>query len=156
MEEDMEDFMVELIDTIKKDSEVKGRKRPSRLREFIAHIVTNIPEVEILGKCDKGGDVRFSVAMKDLGLTFDLFLKYKKEIFSDYMANFLGELLIRENVSEFSKLLMTIKADDYHQVVNGFEHRQFGMEVVRNRFIFSFHVSLLQTILTEDFKEKVR
>jgi len=147
---------VELKDTIKRDLEVKGRKSSSRLREFMSLVITNIPDVEILGRCDKGGDVRFSVAMIDLGLTFDLFLKYKKEIFSDYMANFLGELLIRENVNEFSKLLTTIKADDYHQVVNGFEHRQFGMEVVRNKFTFSFHVSLLQTILTEDFKEKVR
>jgi hypothetical protein len=152
----MEEFVVKIKDNIGKKTEaIKDQKDP-RFRKLISKIIQSVPDVNIFDSVNKDGDVQFSVSMADLGLTFDLFLKYKNEIFSDFMANFLGELLVRENINQFRQLLTSINVDEYNSMVSHFEHRQFGMEVTRNKFIFLFHVSLLHSLLTEGFRKKIK
>jgi hypothetical protein len=128
-----------------------NKMKDTNFREFISIIIQNSPEIKIVDKINEGGDVKFSVKMKDLGLNLDSFFKYKNEIFSDFMANFLGGLLVRENISKFSDILTDIDIEEYTSIVNDFEHRQFGMEVSNRNFVFSFHVSLLQSILVGKF-----
>lgn len=151
----MEDFVTNLKDTIKRTSDIKRINKSDSLREFLACIIKHIPNITIIGDCNKGGDVKFEVSMNDMGLTPDLFYKHRKVILSEYMANLLGELYVRENIDQFSNILVSIRPNDYHKVVNGFNHHNFGMEISRNKFIFSFHISLVQSILTEDLKEKI-
>jgi hypothetical protein len=155
--EEFVEFMVQTRNSTEKKRKVEqSRAKNCRYREFISKIIASVPEIDIAEGCNKEGDVRFSVKMKDLGVSFDMFVQYKTEIFSDFMANFIGELLVRENINQFAEILTSIDLDEYPTTVNNFEHRQFGLEFTNNKFVFSFHVSLLQSILTENFKKKIK
>ena len=150
----MDNFIAEIKNNIKK--EPKSSDCPNKLREILKHIVnTPEPKIQILNNGEGDGDVKFSVSRKYLGISYDTLLKYRAEIFSDYVANFLGELLVRDNIEEFAKILTGMLGDKY-SVVNEYEHRKFGMEILRDEFIFIFHISLLQSILTEDFKRQIK
>ena len=151
----MEDFVTNLKDTIKRTSDIRHFDRSSSLREFLSCVINHIPSIEIVKECNKGGDITFEVSMSDMGLTPDLFFKHRKIILSEYIANLLGELYVRENIDRFSNILVAIKPNEYYKVVNGFSHSNFGMEISKGKFIFSFHISLVQSILTEDIKDKI-
>lgn len=131
-----------------------NRMQNTKFRELISKIIDFNPEVEIVDKVNQEGDVKFFIKMKDIGIDFDSFINYKNEIFSDFIANFLGELIIRENINKFANLLTNIDVENYISTVNDYEHRQFGMEVYNRKFAFSFHVSLLQSILVKNFFTK--
>jgi len=151
----MEEFVVKIKNNIKHNIK-KEEEKDLRFRNLVSKIIQSPSKIAISDKISKDGDVQFSVSMVDLGLTFNLFLKYKNEIFLDFMANFLGEFLIRENISQFRHLLISINVDKYNLMISHYEHRQFGMEVTKNKFIFTFHVSLLQSILTEGFRKRMK
>ena len=132
------------------------RKLNSRYRELIQILIKSSPIITIFTDIKTDGDICFSISLNDIGINNSVYLKYRNIIFSDYLANFLGELLVRENIEEFSKILTTkVSAEDYSSIVNTYEHHQFGMEVVKNNLVFSFHISLLQSILTESLKRKL-
>jgi len=149
----MEDFVTEIQSKIGTQSS-HLEKKSSKFRDLFAIIVSSSPEVKILEKCSDEGDVMFECPIRSLGINYELLMKYKTEITSDFTANFLGELLIRENMDKFAKILTDLK-DDYIARVNQYEHRKFGMKIFRDRFIFTFHISLIQSILTESFKKKM-
>jgi len=127
-----------------------------RYRELILEFLKHDLSITVSDNVQSDGDIHFSISLKNSGLNLDIYTKYKDAIFSDFFANFLGELLVRENINMFSKILTDkVGAKDYYRLVNTYEHRQFGMEINRNDLIFSFHISLLQSILTESFKKKL-
>jgi len=150
----MDNFIAEIKNNIKR--EPKSADSPNKLREILRHIVnTPEPKIHILNSGEGDGDVKFSVSRKSLGIPYESLLKYRSEIFSSYIANFLGELLVRDNIEEFARILTGLDGDKY-SIVNEYEHRKFGMEILRDEFIFIFHISLLQSILTEDFKRQIK
>ena len=126
----------------------------SRLRELLGCVFSENPKIMILDGCNSEGDVRFEISMESLGLNYNKVLRLKSEISNDFFINLVGEYLVRENMSEFMKIIGNLK-DDYHSVVNKYNHKKFGMKIIKDKFIFIFHISLVQNILTEDFK-KVR
>jgi len=152
----MDNFVTQLIDNINIDSFKGNRGSGSRYRELLYYISVSNPEIDKIDGCDRDGDVQFEVSMKSLGISYDLMVKYKKEVCSDFIANFLGELLIRENINSFAKVIMSIKPELYPSMVNRFEHRKFGMNINREKLVFSFHVSLLQKIMLEDVKRQIK
>jgi len=152
----MEEFVVEIKNNINKPIKSKKNEKNFRFRELVSHITKKIPNISISNNINTDGDIQFSVSMFDLGLSFDSFLKYKNETFSDYIANFLGELLVRENINEFRQFLIDIDVDDYNHMISHYEHCQFGMEILKNKFIFVFHVSLLHGLLTENFRSRIK
>lgn len=152
----MDDFVTQLRQNINTGSDSEKGMNNSRYREILYYISVSNPEVNEITCCDKDGDVKFEVSMKSLGITYDLMVKYKKEVCSDFMANLLGELVIRENINIFASILTSINPELYSSIVNRFEHRKFGMDINREKLVFSFHVSLLQQILLEDIKRQIR
>jgi len=147
----MEEFVTEMQSNIKTIPEDK--KRYNRFRELLTRIVVSSPaEVKIVDKCDDEGDIVFEVPMKSIGITYDILINYREEISSEFVANFVGELLVRENIEKFTKIMMELK-DSYIEKVNKYIHRKFGMRIYKDRFILRFHSSLVQSILTEDFKK---
>lgn len=150
----MEEFVTVMKSNIVAQSS-PPEKKSSRFRELFRCIVVSSPEVKIIDGCDSEGDIRFEVSMKSMGISYETLMKYKEEISSDFTANFMGELLIRENMDKFIKSLTDLE-NGYLSAVNKYEHRKFGLKVFRDKFVFTFHASLLQNILTEDFKKKVR
>lgn len=146
----MEEFITEIENSMGKDRAQKPKKA-SRFREILMVLANSESEIKILDGCDPEGDIRFEVFIGSMGLDCNNLLKYKSEISSDFFVNFIGEYMVRENIGQFVKIAEDLK-DDYYNVVNKWDHKKFGMKIVRDKFVFIFHVSLIQHILTEDFK----
>jgi hypothetical protein len=151
----MEKFVTELKKNINEDSKTV-RNTNFRFREVLYYVSQAKPEVNIIDQYNEYGDVKFEVSLQSLGITPDILVKYEKEIYSDFMANLLGELIIRENLNDFASILTDINSDIYPSVVERFEHLRFGMDINKNKLIFSFHLSLLQDILIEDVRKKIK
>ena len=153
----MEDFVMELRKNI--DSNKKSDREPSldKLRQLISLLALNPPEsIKIEGISTTEGDVSFSVDRKAFGISFSNLKKYTSEMFSPFIVDFIGELLVREYINDFAEILTHIENDKYQSLVNSYGHCSFGMEFANDKFIFTFHVSLLQSILTEDFKAEIK
>ena len=104
------------------------------------------------GYCDKEGDVEFYVYSRHLGLTAPMLKKYENEIISVVFANIIGELLVRENMSSFVDIITSLNPHEYVCKVNNCIHENFGIIIDGRRLIFKFHSSLIQKIVTENFK----
>lgn len=104
------------------------------------------------GEVVRTGDMTFSVFLDEIGFDRESYVKYGKEFFSSFMINFFGEFLVRENISNFVDLSSTVDSQDFIQAISSQKHRKFGISVQGNAVTFTFHISLLPTILTEDLK----
>lgn len=146
----MDEFVTE-IQNISVHCE-EPKQKSIKLRDLFNYILSSSPcsEIKITGP-NECGDMSFELPMGHLGLSYDVLLSYKKEISSELAANFIGELLVRENIDKFAKLIVHLK-DDYKEKVNRAKHVRFGLTLYRDRIIIYFHVSLIQTLLTEDFR----
>jgi len=143
------------------DKEVKSTQQHiasqnSRYRELLSIIVQNPPNDLTIGDWDDKGDIRFSVAMTELGLKYSDYQKYDDEFFSYFVIDFLGELIVRENLSLFVDKLQEYDINDYMMVVdaNG-GHKRFGVKTFKGKLIFEFHVSFLKNLLTENLRESL-
>jgi len=150
----MEEF-VECIERNK--TRQKGRARMDKRREFLLRVLSSVghPNVKVLGSspCSEDGDIKFEVLTSDIGLSYIEFAEYKSLMFVPFVGNFIGELLVRENIGVFADILSNIDFDEYPSVVSNYKHR---VEIFRNRIVLSFHISLLQSILTEDFEKQLK
>jgi len=108
-------------------------------------------KIENLGK---DGDVVFSLPQKAMGLSDDDMQKYPI-LRSNYFTNFIGEFLVRKNIGKFLKMLLEMRPEEYKKVVCSFNHKNFGMFVCSKSktLKFQFHISLVQSILTEDLNK---
>jgi hypothetical protein len=131
-------------------------QKRSKFRNVLFRIIDNKPSISSIEMNEDEGDISFSVAVKDIGLEQIDFYKYHNEIYSNFIVDFLGELLVRENISTFVELISSLENENYFDVMNKCEHKRFGMRFEKGLFIFSFHISFLQRILTENFKHKVK
>jgi len=102
------------------------------------------------------GDVVFSTLQKDMGIS-DEDVKNSTIIKSNFFANFVGEFLVRANFNKFLKIMLKTNPNEYRKLVCGFNHKNFGMLIgAKNKFFkFQFHISLIQSILTEDLNNIV-
>lgn len=151
----MEEFVVELKNNINKNLKNNDRKS-SCFRGLLYHIIKSSSEIKITEEYSSDGDLKFEVSLKSLGVSYDTLVKYKKEFYSEFVVNFVGELLIRENINKFAKILVGLDPYDYPLVVDQYEHKKFGMALFKqDKVIFTFHISLIQTILTEDLKKTI-
>jgi len=128
----------------------------SKLRSLFLILAKNKPKIHSIKFLNLDGDIQFSVNTKDQGLEATEFIKYRSVLFSPLVANFWGEMLLRENIDLFAPLLTSLGNDQYASAVNGFEHNKFGMHMGSGNLVFMFHASLLQSILTEDFKIQIK
>jgi len=149
----MDDYVSNIKEEVKTEEEIVNVPL-SNYRELLSKFIVTCPDIKV--EAHLGGDVFFSVSIKDIGLTCQDVQKYKADIYSYPAANFMGELLVRENINVFAKILTKIDGDTYTNIVNGYEHKQFGLKVLRNRFHFCFHISLVQSILNEDFCKEIK
>lgn len=102
------------------------------------------------------GWISFSISFKNLGLEKKNFIdnKFIKTIYTNFMINFIGELLVRSNIEKFTSLIFSVGEEEYLDLVTKTIHKSFGasFDSVGNRIILSFHMSIFQSLLTEDFK----
>jgi hypothetical protein len=102
------------------------------------------------------GDITFMVENKDFSITSSFFEDHKREFLSPFMINFIGELLVRENIDIFTKEMLSMPESQKERIKEeSMVHKHFGFKITNYKMIFSFHVSLLEKILTEDWKLKL-
>jgi hypothetical protein len=142
------------IADVVKESSTKNIKS-SKIRELLNIVISCIPKIKNIEFTNKDGDIRFEILSKDIGITYDIYNKYKEEIFSSLFSSTVGELLIRENINKFACILTSLDKDNFNGMVNKYEHKKFGLEAYRDKIAFRFHISLVRNILTEDFRNKI-
>jgi hypothetical protein len=126
----------------------------SRYREIMKKLMLNPPKTILIGDLDEKGDMTFSICMKQLGLDYKDYKNYTNEFFSRFIIDFIGELLVRENLNEFVNNMNGFGIDEYTSVVKTYgSHKQFGIKAQKGRLIFKFNVSFIKNILTEDLRE---
>ena len=126
----------------------------SRYRELLSIITQNPPKDIVIGDWDDKGDLTFSISMTDIGLEYKDYNLYEDEFFSYFVIDFIGELIIRENLQLFVNKLKEYDINDYMLVVEQYgDHKRFGVKTHKGRLIFKFHVSFLKNLLTENLRE---
>ena len=144
------------INKLKQTSTIVNAASGSKYREVLSIVVKNVPKVINIGDWDKDGDMTFSVSMTDFGMTYKDYRAYENEVFSYFIVDFLGELIIRENLKIFADKLKSYGLDNYMTSLHeSGGHKRFGILTQKGKLIFTFHVSLLKDILTEDFRERL-
>ena len=134
----------------------------TRLREIVTFVLKcKSPIVEDICLLEDpegnfSGHMSFNIRIENLGLNYSLIRKYKKEVFSHVFVDFVAEMILRENLDIFAANVTRIDSDDYKNAVSSFKHEKFGMKMVSDKMRFSFHISLLQDILLEDFKTEIK
>ncbi len=121
------------------------------LREILQSIICVVPKIKI-DQVQSNGDVAFRVLLKDCN--------FQKEDFdnpitkTNFFVNFIGELLVRDNINKFSIILTNLDRSLYQKMICSDEdHKDFGM-IVDDKWssiTFLMHLSLIQKIVTENF-----
>ena len=119
--------------------------------KVFAKIVQSDPRVTI-EELREDGDVVFSVPTPELGLRQES-MSDNVVTDTDFFNNFVGEYVVRKNLDMFAEVLDRIDAGAYENMVCANEHTAFGVVVSRDTVRFSMHISLVQSILTEDFRK---
>lgn len=130
--------------------------RDSNYRKVLLSIANNPPSEITLGDWDCKGDIQFSIAMTDIGLQYKDYSAYENEIFSYFMIDFIGELIVRENLPSFVKKFQEYDMHGYNSVVETHgKHKRFGVRTSKGRLFFEFHVSFLKELLIENLRESL-
>jgi hypothetical protein len=117
-------------------------------REILQSVVSASPKITI-DAVQANGDVAFHVAMKDCSLTKeDCCNPITKTAF---FVNFMGELLVRENIQKFAVILVGLDSVLHKKLVCSSSHFDFGMVIDHkwSTMTFQMHLSLVQEIMTE-------
>ena len=128
----------------------------ARLRRALSFVINAPHNLSSVGDFNKEGEVTFTVLLKDFGIPYEEFKQLKEEIFSHFFVDIVGEILVRENIELFTQKLTGLDGKQYDGAVNHFEHRRFGMKIKNDIICFTFHASLIQDILTENFKDQIQ
>lgn len=143
----------------KTDQNISYRNIISKLSKSDLNINKNIEWLKDIdcntGEKTNSGWIQFSVDVINFGFTSDeIRFVYNKEIFSNFIIDFLGEFLVRTNINLFLTEVLSINEEEYLYLASKEKHKRFGAKINENysRLTLTFHVSLLQHILTEDFK----
>lgn len=107
----------------------------------INRMLTENTPVKIVFAGDVSGDVVFSVKFADLGLDNSLVALSHPFYRTNSFGNFLGKILLLNNMDMFADRLMSKK--NYNDLVKSYVHRNFGLKIHKNEeFLFHFHISL--------------
>jgi hypothetical protein len=100
------------------------------------------------------GFIEITINLSDLGFDkMDSYIKFNKELFSNFMIDFMGELIIRNNMNKFVKDFLNQNKEEYSSLVSLEKHLHFGVRLEpEDKIVYIFHCSLLQNLLTEEFK----
>jgi hypothetical protein len=152
-EADMEEYVKSIKEEVKTEKDTSDKSR-SNYRELFSRFIECHPPIRV--ESVREGEVSFSISIKDIGLSFQDVQKFRSELYSYLTCNFIGELLVRENIDTFARILTKVDKDTYAEVVNSHDHKKFGLKLMKKRMYLCFHISLVQSILTEDFRREIR
>lgn len=143
--------MGDTINVNELEQKTQNKRTASGHRELLALLMRSVPPIKTIEGCNKHGDMSFSINVEDIGLSAEDFYRFNKELSSRLVIDCLGELLIRENLAKFVPFLVAMNHEHYAVAVAKSHHHNFGMWIKKENMLFSFHISFLQKLLTEDF-----
>jgi hypothetical protein len=111
-------------------------------------IVSSKPKI-VIDAVQANGDVTFHIKVKDCSL--DKLDLQNPIVRTTFFVNFLGELLVRENINKFAEILVGLDTGLYNKMVCISSHTDFGMLVDHKitTITMQMHISLVQEIMTE-------
>ena len=117
-------------------------------REIVTAIMSSKQKITI-DAVQVEGDVAFHVSLKDCGLDKDVCSS--PTLRKRFFVNFVGELLVRENIQKFAEILYGLDPALYSKMVCSCKHTDFGMVIDHKMSMMTFqmHLSLVQEIITE-------
>jgi hypothetical protein len=117
-------------------------------REIFIAIASSKPKV-VIDAVQANGDVSFHIKIKECSL--DKVDLQNPIVSTPFFVNFLGELLVRENVNKFAEILVGLDTGLYNKMVCSSSHTDFGMLVDHkiSTITMQMHISLVQEIMTE-------
>ena len=119
---------------------------------LFARVVKANPAITYVGMSQEG-DIQFQVPLQSLGLKRTLLSRISL-LRTKFFVDWVGEVLLRQNLALFADALERLPAPDYDRAIHGFTHRHFGMMIDENGVVqFQFHASLIQRILVEEWSE---
>lgn len=120
-------------------------------REIAVAIIASKPQRITIDAVQANGDVAFHVGVKECGLDKDICSS--PAISRRFLVNFLGEMLVRENIGKFSEILCGLDPAIQKKMVCAYNHTDFGMVIDHKMSMMTFqmHLSLVQEIMTEMF-----
>ena len=128
------------------EAELQPTDFPSNL---LARIMKAEGAISIKEVCPNG-DILFCVPLREAGVRRGALIQYSLT-YSTFFVDLIGEVLVRKNIHRFAELLKKKSPFDYHQTVNKFQHRHFGLFVDEQDVAhIRFHSSLIQQIMVED------
>jgi hypothetical protein len=148
--------------TNEKLSQGGGNDKCFHCREMVTTFVNANPKITSMafveetlesGEIVRTGEISFTVLLEDLGFSKGRYIKFEKEFFSNFMINFFGEFLLRENISDFVNFAYSVDSKDFIKAISSKRYKNFGIRALDNVITFTFHVSLLSNILTEDLRK---
>jgi len=126
-------------------------------RDLILKIISSLDcPINIRSFDEKEGKIVFSVSLECMEMPYEYIISHKNRLFCNFMANFMGEFFIRENMNKFAEIVTNLEFEKYNTAVSGKEHRNFGLDYINGSLVFAFHVSLIQSILFENIKNKIK
>jgi hypothetical protein len=120
--------------------------------ELLSRTVATMPSVKIV-RASRAGDVKISVPMKELGITFAEMHGVPLGWYW-FWTNVVGQSLVRKHIDQFKDLIVGI--GDYHTRVHLSPFSNFLVTAEGNNLEFRFHISLVHQILNEEIAEDLR
>lgn len=124
-------------------------------REILRAILASPPPKITIDAVQADGDVAFHLLLKDCALLKEDFANPITK--THFFSNFVGELLVRENIQKFAVILTGLDQSLYQKLICTSSHSAFGMGIDHKwtTMTFQLHLSLVQEILTEDFARQI-
>ena len=99
------------IEQMKKDKQITkfDTAQESKYRDVLDLIIKNPPSTIGIGDWDKYGDLTFTIAMTDIGLTYNDYNTYEDEVFSYFMNNLRNTITTWEYFINWAKVFGNIK-----------------------------------------------
>ncbi len=130
-----------------------------KYKKFLPMIVNSSPKINsIEWIADEDGNhngmIKFIVNVQSLGISSNDIYSHTKQLFSNFIVDFIGQLIIRNNITMFINEFVKIEDEDYMEMIFKRNHTHFGVQFdsLNDKLIFTFHASLIHDILTEEFK----
>lgn len=134
----------------KEETKTRLYKKNVHGRHTLEEFLRYTPEIEKCKFNPEKSEFSFNVDMFDIGFSYDMFSEKGKV--SRFMINFVGEFLFRENIEKFAELMRDTESKKIIREMSSRSHKNFGLDLLGYKLLFSCHVSLLTEILTEDMK----
>jgi hypothetical protein len=141
------DNMVSKVKNVKNENKDKYRELIKILISFSPEIKNLEIHQDISGELN--GLISFEINTFEAGISTGVFYKYKKYLFSQFIIRFLVNLIIRENLDDFSEL---IRSFDFEmiQLIEDTRIINCGMKINNEVTTFTFHLTQLLDLIKEN------